>query len=337
MKTLSIYTVLWAVVAASGCLDLNLLDDMVPMDAGTSEGLDEASNLSVSESASDDGTESTTHGPPTTDPNDTSPPLLSTPQCGGLETLDQKVCIANGPYSASFRFTTDEPASVSLTVAKGQASGGVLSEPWQTAHHIAVAGLNSEADVSVAIQVEDINENKTEFEQIVLGTDGHPVSITEVLADPIGPEPAQEFVEIVNFGSEEVDISGWMVDDNEDANGPLIPDGTLLGPGQVGVLVSSSFDPNDNQDPAPNASALVIVLENSVGSNGLKNSEAETVELYDGEGRLVSQYRGQTGNPKEGHSAIRLSSELPDGDLLAFSLEPNATPTPGQAPRLTDH
>jgi len=333
MKTLSISTVLWAAVAASGCLDLDLLDDMVRMDAGHGEE-PAAADLSFSESVGDKGTEGTTGGPPVADPNDTSPPLLNTPQCGGLETLDKKVCIAEGPYSASFRFVTDEPASVSLTVSNEQARGGVLTEPWQTTHHIAVAGLTSEADSTVAIIVEDINGNKTELEQVALGTDGHPVSITEVLADPIGPEPAQEFVEIANFGSLEVDISGWMVDDNEDANGPLIPEGTMLGPGQVGVLVSASFDVNDNQDPAPDPTALMIVLETSVGSNGLKNSEAETIELYDNEGTLVSQYRGQAGNPKEGHSVIRLLSELPDGDLFAFDLEPNPTPTPGQAPSL---
>ncbi len=329
MKTLNMCTVLWAAVAACGCLDLNLLDDMTLLDGGSGEQ-GEASQMSGSESGGEQGSESTVGGPPSQDPGDTSPPVIGVPQCGELETLENQVCIAMGPISASLRFVSDEPASISLTVLEGEARAGVVSEPWSTAHHAAVTGLNSDNDLSITITVKDINENASEFEIVVFGTSGHSVSITEVLADPIGPEPAQEFVEIVNFGLKEIDISGWMVDDNGDANGSLIPDGTILSPGQVGVLVSSSFDNGDTQDPSPHPEARTIVLESSVGSNGLKNSEAETVELYDEEGTLVSQYRGQAGNPKEGHSVIRLRAELPDGDLLAFDLEPNATTTPGQ-------
>jgi hypothetical protein len=125
-----------------------------------------------------------------------------------------------------------------------------------------------------------------------------------------------------------------MIDDNGDYDGDLIPDGTALAPGQIGLLVSPDYDPGSAEDPAPDPAACLIQLGSSIASSGLKNSEAESVELYDGLGGLVSCYQGQTGDPKEGRSAVRRAVELPDGDPLAWELEPGGSSTPGIAPYL---
>ena len=78
----------------------------------------------------------------------------------------------------------------------------------------------------------------------------------------------------------------------------------------------------------------MIHLDSSIASSGLKNSEAETIELYDEVGGLVSCYQGQTGDPKEGRSAVRIAAELPDDDAEAWELEPGGASTPGVAPSL---
>jgi hypothetical protein len=272
---------------------------------------------------------------PIPDPNDTDPPTLTSPNCASTELSENQICIAVGPISASLRFVTDEQAEISL-VLEESARTGVLSESWTTEHHVAITALEPTVSTTVTLVVKDINENKTEIDISVTGQDGPTIAVTEVLADPNGSEPAQEFVEIMNFGPFPVDLSGWMVDDNGDANGGsnLIADNTVLEPGQVAIVVSASYNPEDGQDPAPAPSARIIILNSTVCSNGLKNSEAETVELYDASGRLVSQYRGQAGNPTGGRSAIRLKAELPDDDKLAFGLEPTGSSTPGEAPVL---
>ncbi|MCP4600615.1 MAG: lamin tail domain-containing protein [Proteobacteria bacterium] len=336
-------SILWSVVAACGCLDLNLLDEMQPLDAGNGEESeygegednDNTSDGDNNEEGKDDIGDDVGDGDqlPDTDSSDTLPPEFSVPDCGVSELLIDRICVAEGAISASLRFVTDEPTTVSISASE-QVRAGILSDEWSTSHHIAVTDLDTENETNVSFEVKDVNGNLMEFEVQISGWGGPPIAITEVLADPFGPEPSQEFIEIANFGAVEVDISGWMIDDGGDTNGDLIPIGTILGPGEVAILVSSAYVRDEGQDPSPESETLIVSLETSICSNGLKNSDAESIELYDAAGVLVSQYKGQAGAPVEGSGSIRLSAELPDSDLLAFELDPNGTSTPGQVPTL---
>ena len=323
--------IVWASVVLCGCLDINLIDEMLPADAGSAP---------PGESAHCTGTdpgEETETGPalPVPDPDDTAPPELTTPDCGETEQVESHLCMAVGPITVSLRFVTDEPAVVSLSV-DGNGRAGVLSPLWSTEHHVVITELEPDIVTPVQVRLEDINSNPNDIEISVRAPDGPTVAITEILADPLGPEPAQEFVEIANYGREEVDLSGWMIDDNGDANslGNLIAEGTVLAPGTVAIAVSGSYDAQAGADPAPDPDGVVIVLDSTVCSNGLRNSDAESVELYDATGALVSQYRGQAGTPREGVSAMRLTAELPDSDKRAFDLEPGGSSTPGRTPFL---
>jgi len=328
MKT-RITSIIWAAVAACGCLDLQLLDDMDPMDAGDTAGADSDSDADAD---GDSDSDTDADGPPETDPDDQQPPELAGLSCGGGEVAQDELCVAVGPGSASIRLATDEPAVVAVEVAVG--AWGVLSDDWSTEHHLGLAGLAAGAPVDVTIAFTDVNENVGSTATQVTAADGPPVAVTEVLADPLGAEPDQEFVEVANFGPEPVDLSGWMIDDNGDYNGDQIPEGTVLAAGQIGLLVSPDYDPGSAEDPAPDPAAVLIQLGSSIASSGLKNSEAESIELYDGLGGLVSCYQGQAGDPKEGRSAVRRAAELPDGDALGWELEPGGGSTPGTAPSL---
>jgi hypothetical protein len=211
----------------------------------------------------------------------------------------------------------------------------VLSDAQRTTHLAAVTNLSGDADTTLTVRSADINGNEATVTVSVRGTGGVPVVITEVLADPFGEEPSQEFVEIANIGSERADLSSWMVDDNNDQNGDLLPEGTILEAGQVAVLVSLNFVVDAaGEDPAPADGALIVYLESSIGSNGLKNSEAETVELYDAAGNLVSAYDGRAGVLGEGISASRAFAELPDGCPEAFAADPSGASSPGSVARL---
>ncbi len=325
------------------CLDLQLLDEMQPLDAGVVEtgggvggtgGTDDSDDSDDTSGKTDaENDEGGGTGPPAADPDDTEPPSLSAPDCAASERAMDQTCIAEGAVSASLRFATNEPASIEAT-SSGTARVGVLSDQWSTSHHIVATDLGKDSETPLSIDMEDATGNAVSIEVLVSGQEGQPIAITEVLADPFGPEPGQEFIEIVNLGQEAVDLSGWMIDDGGDANGDLLPEGTTLEPGQVAVLVSPAYNPTEGQDPSPDSAALVVMLETSIGSNGLKNSDAESIELYDAAGILVSQYQGQAGSPVEGSGAIRITAELPDGDPLAFGLDPSETSTPGWTPTL---
>jgi hypothetical protein len=146
------------------------------------------------------------------------------------------------------------------------------------------------------------------------------ISITEVLADPEGAEPVQEFVEIANYGDEPVDLSGWMIDDNGDHNGDLLPEGTVLQAGEAALIVQSGF-------VSPVENLHLINIESSIGSNGLKNSESESVELYDLSGAAVSVFSSRL-TPRQECSIVRRHVAYPDA-AGAFDYEQSEKTTPG--------
>jgi hypothetical protein len=320
------WVVLLCTIFVVGCFDLELLDNMVPMDTETEEGA--ASGNGETAPADSDGPGRA----PETDPTDTAAPSISAESCAYPGRRTEGACVVEGAVSASIRFSTDEPAVVGVTASEG-IRYGVLSSEWEHAHWVVVAGLATEASSSVTVSVTDVNGNQSEQEISLLGSGGPAIVITEVLADPFGPEPAQEFVEVMNLGPESVDLSFWMVDDNNDANGDLIAEGTVLGPGKTALLVADAFDPLNSADPMPDPDADIVYLETSIGSNGLKNSEAESVELYDSTGKIVCRYAGDAGAPEEGLSVHRLLAEIPEGVTGAFNPEQSEA-TPGVAPTL---
>jgi hypothetical protein len=338
-------TVLGVIVASNGCLDLNLRDELREPDAGavdetgayspveTADISEDADEVNDAETPSAPGTDPEQETIPVQDANDQDPPVLLPPACAETEQLVEAFCLAQGALSMSIRFTTDEGAEVTLGAETGLTMA-ILSDPWEKEHHAAVSGLTPGISTPLTIAVTDINANGNAMEVLLTAAGGHPIAITEVLADPLGPEPAQEFVEIANLGPADIDLSGWMIDDNGDQDGDVIPDGTVIGGGTVGIIVSAAYIAGAGGDPSPAPGTLIIPLESSIGTGGLKNSAAETVELYDADGVLVSRYLGQTGTPREGCGAVRVSAELPDGDAHAFENEPTGSSTPGLAPQL---
>jgi len=314
------HTAIWVLplVFAGGCLDLGLLDELVPIDAGS-----EGAGADVDTDADADG-----DGPPPTDEDDTAAPALLPVSCAPGEDAREGLCIAWGPGTAAIRLGTDEPATIGPTAPEG-VRAEVVSEPWALEHVVVVAGLPPLVEVDFAISLADVNGNSAEHALLLTALDGPMVAITEVLADPMGAEPAQEFVEIANYGAATVDLAGWMIDDNGDDNGDLLPDGCAIAPGQAALLVAADYDPASAEDPAPAAGALIIHLGSSIGTGGLKNDAAETVELYDADGEIVSAYDGRIGDPAEGRSAARVRAEAPDGCPLAFGDAPLDPPDPG--------
>jgi hypothetical protein len=307
--------------ALCGCMDLDLLDEMIPLDDGGEASTDGAGEGDVDADADGDG-------PPATDADDVTAPAFVEPACEASEVAVAGACASVGPGTAALRLATDEAAALEVTAPAGSRAE-VLSAPWSTEHLIVVAGLTAATEVELQVSAADINGNTAQSSCAVLALDGPPVSITEVLADPLGEEPAQEFVEIANYGDAAVDISGWMIDDGGDCNGDALPAGTVLEPGAVALLVGSEFDAASTADPPPAEGALVVAVEGSLGTSGLTNSAVETIELYDAYGALVSVYDGRLGDPVEGASPSRIRAEAPDGCPSAFGTAPGKPSTPG--------
>lgn len=148
----------------------------------------------------------------------------------------------------------------------------------------------------------------------------HPV-ITEVLANPVGPEPDQEFVELYNDGLAPADLGDFAI---EDIGGRTpLPRGVMLMPGRYALIVDARYDAGSDYDPAP-ADGTVIVRVDELGKNGLKN-DGEPLKLTDASGAVVSRFPPLP-KPKSGESVHRLTPDVTADDAEGFV---RALPTPG--------
>jgi hypothetical protein len=146
--------------------------------------------------------------------------------------------------------------------------------------------------------------------------------INEVLANPLGPEPAQEWVEIVNDGSLAVNLSGWTFEDIGGAS--VLPD-TMLAPGGYALLVREDFVEDDGLDIVPSAEATIVRLA-QLGKNGLSNT-GEPLSLRTPDGEVASRFPALP-KPKAGISVARRRPWDLDDDPGAFvhHAAPGASP-----------
>ena len=133
------------------------------------------------------------------------------------------------------------------------------------------------------------------------------VIINEVLANPVGEEPQQEWVELYNDGLAPAHLLGWQL---EDVGGEAsLPDVTLP-PGAFALVVNESFDPESEWDPMPPPNVpLLRVAE--LGNNGLANG-GEPMRLRNAMGVIVSRFPDEP-KPKPGQSVARIHPKALDG------------------------
>lgn len=132
------------------------------------------------------------------------------------------------------------------------------------------------------------------------------VVINEFLPNPVGPEPAGEWIELFNKGGSSIDVDGWFLYDAIDTHSlPITSVNVVGGSTVIGV------------------GGYLVVNYQSPSTFSLNNTGPESVRLYDGvigTGSLIDSdaYTGTT----EGKSRAR----VPDG---TGSFSNNHNPTPG--------
>lgn len=157
------------------------------------------------------------------------------------------------------------------------------------------------------------------------------VVINEVLANPVGPEPQQEWVELYNDGSVDVLLAGWVL---EDAGGGVELPGVALPVGRYGLVVGEGYDPNSWVDAAPSLEAIMLRVV-SVGTAGLSNA-GEPIRLRGRDGTTVSRIPA-IASKRQGWSIVRLRPEAADDVMSSFGFDakggtPGAQNRPGTEP-----
>jgi Lamin Tail Domain len=229
-------------------------------------------------------------------------------------------------------FTTDEPASGTIVIQAGGVEIDTPAGAGATSFEVGIplGGLPPTTPATVTVDATDLAGNTAVSSPFAFTTPVAlpPLAITEVLANPKGPEPQQEYVELRNLGDADVSLGGLRLEDSK--GGDDLPAETLAAGGYA-LVVTSTYDPEEGSDPPPRAGTLLVRVDTRLGSDGLSNS-GEAVQLVEGDA-VVSSYGGWVSvsagswNGNAVHRLIQTACDSSD----AWNHTPLA-PTPGAGP-----
>jgi hypothetical protein len=261
----------------------------------------------------------------TADVADARAPTLDLPTCALDETPLPVGCAVVDDTSASLRVTSSDLARVVLATDSERHAHMAKRGEVQ----LSILDLRPGQRIVGALEAFDLaNHRATTLFSITTERDLPKVSITEVRADPRGPEPAQEFVEVTSYDSVPIALSGFTLSDAPDEPGQVLVTDAVLYPGARVLLVSDAFDPDHPLDtPVPAGTALVRVGK-SLASAGLTNA-GEPLFLRDPHGRRVSAAPASKA-PRAGACLQRVSDDMRSGDPSAFGYDAGGGCTPGQ-------
>lgn len=216
--------------------------------------------------------------------DDEAPPPAPRPPaaCAPDERATELGCVLEDDARVVLRLDAGEPVRWRWTLG-GRSALGVAPRGAIT---IASAGLAPETTLEAVLELEGTARVTSRF-LLPVGTTEPlaTVAIVEVRADPSGPEPAQEYVELVNYGRAPVSLDGFALTDRADAVGDLLAG--ALAPSERALVVAASFDPDDPSDAPIPPGVRLLRVEGPLGSGGLSNA-GEPLFLRDALGRRVS-------------------------------------------------
>lgn len=257
-------------------------------------------------------------------PDSVAPEPLPRP-CMIDETPFDLGCALISDRSIALRIALSEPFA--LTATAGDRRWSALAPSSETA--FVIDALEPGEAFEVSFELSDSTGNALQHaERFQTYADLPALSITEVLANPLGSEPQQERVELWNFGDVPVALAGVQLSDQiAEAGAPLATD-VVLDPGARVLLVADAFDASDGSDvPIPPGTPLIRAGK-SLGTSGLAN-RGEALFLRDAAGRRLSAAPGIPA-PSAGTCIARVSEDPRDGSASAFAADETARCTPGR-------
>jgi hypothetical protein len=177
----------------------------------------------------------------------------------------------------------------------------------------------------VFLRLADLAENRTELPVCVeLPTDLPTLSIDEVRVDPLGPEPDQEYVELLNFGTQPQPMNDLSLSTDAFTKGLSLQSSEILAPGERALVVGPNFDRHETSDaPVPDAVRLIRLMRNL----SLPNDGTELF-LRDGRQRRVSA-SPRVAPAQAGQCIARSGTDPRSGAPAEFALDPHGSCTPG--------
>ena len=157
----------------------------------------------------------------------------------------------------------------------------------------------------------------------------NPIVLSEVMFNPSGNENYNEFIEIYNRSTTEVDLDGYWVGDGVDSDEVIDAGwGTVLSADQFAIILDNGYFENstDYDSLIPPGALILTINGNTFGSRGLLNSAPETVRLFNPDSIPIAEYTYTVGNA-QGFSDEKIDlSEGDDAVNWANSLVHHGTP-----------
>lgn len=253
-------------------------------------------------------------------------PIEASPlACSAGETALGDACVFVDDESVSVRAAFGRPVRAHLVV--GDVDRG-RSFPWgDVLLRVGDLAAATSLDARLQIFAEDGDALSQTFVAETRAA-GPRLGIVEVCANPRGPEPAQEYVELLNASPFAISTGGLWLSDAAEHSGDPLPHATIA-PGARALVVPAAFDARD-PFVALSAGVPLLRVDASLGRGGLSNS-GEPLYLRDEAGNVLSQ--APAVRAPDGLCFIRTSASLRDHLPDAFSAA-NRLPTPGVADEL---
>ncbi len=235
------------------------------------------------------------------------------------------VCALIADTAIAIRTRADRPVRAFLRAA------------GQTIHQVAPRGdldltlsmLDPNQRVEAELELIDLSGQRTSFrETITTRPTTASIAITEVRADPAGPEPQQEYVELFNFGREAIDLLGFSLSDDPDRPGDEITQSIVIHAQSYALLVPEQFDDAHPLDVQVPPGVTLIRIDRTLGSGGLSN-RGEPLFLRDADGQRISSVPAIAA-PGSGVCLVRLSMDFRSSDEASFGPDPDSSCTPGR-------
>lgn len=277
---------------------------------------------------------SESHFTTSSDDDTTAPTPGEDEPCAPDETaLEGGGCLLADDRSVSLRLRAAEPVRAFLVVRDAERSHEVSCVAPRGEVALGLRALTADTTFGATLRLVDAAGHEVE-RALTLSTSAPlaALSITEVRSDARGPEPRQEYVEVLNFGAVPVDLRGFSLTDRADDAGDLVTRSFLLPAGARALFVAAAFDPLDARDDMPAPGVPLVFIGTSLGSGGLSNS-GEPLYLRDAEGRRLSASPALPARAP-GACLVRASLDPRDGASAAFLPDALDGCTPGLPDRV---
>lgn len=267
---------------------------------------------------------------------DTTPPLIT-------NVHDENV----GATEGEIVWVTDEPATTLLRfgTASGTYTHSIRDDGLVLNHRVTVTGLDPSTTYFYVVESTDVATNQaTSSERTYTTSAAAPstVAINQVFYDAHGPDAGQEWVELFNKTDATIDLSGWILEDNNGTGASLtFPPGSTIAPQTFFTVAANRNEFNSLYRFMPDHSGPLPSLNNAGDALVLRDPSRQIIDAVAWEGGASAGVPSGWGSDTDpvastGNALVRTDPEVDTGTFADWTIAPDNGRPQTQAMGLPD-